>query len=341
MPAGGQAFRLSPGLHLAGLPECRKKCISLSSSVDFSAEFRYALKKRITIMRFPLLLNFLAVLALSICPGSRTSAADERPLSVAVTPVLIEKNVEVNDRLIRYIGEKMNMQIRTVQRKTYQEINDLMRQKEVDIAFICSLSYIVGKEKAGMELLVVPKTKGQPLYYSYVIVAKGGLARSIEDLRGQLYAYPDPLSNSGYLYPRYRLAKAGYNPDEFFTKWIITQSHSASIEAVNDGFVQGASVDSYIYDLMSILNPELTNNTKIIETSPAFGFPPVVIRKSLPEDMKKKLRTVFLQMEKDRVGGKILQDMLLDGFMQSDDSLFDSVRKMYLFMNNRSSGAPQ
>jgi phosphonate transport system substrate-binding protein len=174
-----------------------------------------------------------------------------------------------------------------------------------------------------------------------VIAAREGLSRSMEDLTGQLYAYPDPLSNSGYLYPRYRLTKAGHNPDEFFGKWIRTNSHSASIEAVNDGFVQGASVDSYIYDLMNILNPEMTVNTKILETSPAFGFPPVVMRKDLPEDVKKKLKIVFLQMEKDPAGEKILRGMLLDGFAQSDDSLFDSVRKMYLFMNKRTAGAPQ
>jgi phosphonate transport system substrate-binding protein len=266
------------------------------------------------------------------------AAAAEQHLIAAVTPVLIEKNVEINERLISYISKKIGVPIRIVQRKTYQEINDLIRQKEVDIAFVCSLSYIIGKEKSGMELLVIPKTKGRPQYYSYVIVSRAGLAKSIEDLKGLLYAYPDPLSNSGFLYPRYRLSKAGYNPDEFFRKWIRTNSHSASIEAVNDGFVQGASVDSYIYDLMSILNPELISNTKIIETSPPFGFPPVVVRKDLPGDVKEKLRTALLQMEEDPAGKKILQTMLLEGFVKGDDSLFDSVRKMHLHMGKRSAG---
>jgi phosphonate transport system substrate-binding protein len=174
-----------------------------------------------------------------------------------------------------------------------------------------------------------------------VIVASKSLAKSIEDLKGQLYAYPDPLSNSGFLYPRYRLARAEYNPDEFFRKWIRTNSHSASIEAVNDGFVHGASVDSYIYDLMSILNPELTVNTRIIEISPAFGFPPVVVRKNLSEDVKKKLRAVFLQMDADPAGREILQGMLLEGFVPGDDSLFDSVRKMHTFMNKRSASVSQ
>jgi len=286
-----------------------------------------------------MILLFLLTLPVFQAECSITVEADQ--LSVAVTPVLIERSIDVNERLIRYIGEKMHMPIRIVQRKSYQEINDLMRKREVDIAFICSLSYIVGKETSGMELLVLPKSQGQPLYHSYVIVSRSSYAKSIEDLKGQLYAYPDPLSNSGFLYPRYRLAKAGYDPDGFFKKWIITHSHSSSIEAVNDGFVQGASVDSYIYDVMSILNPELTKNTKIIETSPAFGFPPVVVRKGLPDEVKRRLRMVFLQMDKDPVGQKVLQGMLLDGFVQGDDSLFDSVRKMHVFMNKGPSKVAQ
>lgn len=260
------------------------------------------------------------------------AAAAEQELKVAITPVLVERNVEINERLIDFIGQKIGRPIRIVQRKTYQEINDLVRQGQVDIAFVCSLPYIIGKERAGMELLAVPKTKGKPLYYSYVIVPVDSLAKSIEDLKGKLYAYPDQLSNSGYLYPRYRLAKSGHSPDRFFTRWVRTHSHTESIEAVSDGFVDGASVDSYIYDLMSVLRPELTSKTKIIEVSPAFGFPPVVMRGDLPPALKAKLVSVFVSLENDSEGRKILGDMLLDGFAKGDDRLFDPVREMYQHM---------
>lgn len=273
---------------------------------------------------------FLAVFLSAALPLAYPAASPaEQSLRVAITPVLVERNVELNERLIGYIGEKMNMPITIVQRKSYQEINDLIRQKKVDVAFVCSLPYILGKSRSGMELLVVPITKGKPLYYSYAIVARDSLAKSIEDLRGKLYAYPDPLSNSGYLYPRYRLIRAGFSPDDFFNKWIQTHSHTASIEAVSDGFVDGANVDSYIYDLMSILRPALTEKTKIIERSPPFGFPPVVVRSDLPAEMKRKLKALFLTLHEDARGNAILLDMHLDGFVNGDDSLFDPVRKMY------------
>lgn len=280
--------------------------------------------------------SFFLPVILTICSYllSNSAMAMEQPLKVAITPVLVERNVEMNKKLIEYIGEKIKMPINIVQRKTYQEINDLIEQRQVDIAFVCTLPYVIGKEKFGMELLAVPKTKGKPYYYSYVIVPKDSPAKSIKDLKGKLYAYPDPLSNSGYLFPRYRLAKAGYSPDEYFRKWVQTYSHTASIEAVGDGFVDGASVDSYIYDLMGILHPELTGKTKIIEVSPPFGFTPVGVRKNLPSDLKRKLRSVLLDMDKDPAGKNILKGMLLDGFVKGDDSLFDTVRRMHHYMNS-------
>lgn len=286
--------------------------------------------RRIIITSLCLALFFTAYLCL---PYSSASAV-EHPLKVAITPVLVERNVDMNKRLIEYIGRKAGVPVDIVQRKTYQEVFDLIEQRQVDIAFVCTVPYIIGKEKFGMGLLAVPKADGKPLYYSYVIVPKDSPAKSIEDLKGKLYAYSDQLSNSGYLYPRYRLAKAGYSPKHFFRKWVLTYSHTASIEAVSSGLVDGASVDSYIYNLISFMHPELTSKTRIIEVSPPFGFTPVVVRANFPPKLKSRIRSALVDMEKDPEGKKILRELHLDGFVAGNDTLFDSVRVMYRFMNS-------
>lgn len=288
------------------------------------------------VIAFPAVITFL----LFIPEPARSTTTDS--LRVAITPVLVEKNIELNKRLIEYIGKRIRMPVTIVQRKTYQEINDLIERSQVDVAFVCTLSYVIGKEKFGMEIISVPMTRGEPYYYSYVIVPQNSRAKLIDDLKGKLYAYPDPMSNSGYLYPRFRLAKAGYSPDIFFKKWVRTYSHTAAIEAVSDGLVDGASVDSYIYDLMRIQRPDLTSRTKIIEISPPFGFPPVVVRKNLPVQIKNELKTILLGMDKDPAGAKILQDMLLDRFVEGNDSLYDNIRSMLHYMNkHRFSQVPQ
>jgi phosphonate transport system substrate-binding protein len=274
----------------------------------------------------------LTVLLVSVVPSpvaGAESPSDERPLRVAITPVLVERNVELNQRLVAYVAEKMKRPMTIVHRKSYQEVNELIKQKKVDVAFVCSLPYILGKEGAGMELLAVAQRNGRPEYHSYLIVPRDSAARSLDDLRGGLYAYPDPLSNSGYLYPRHRLMQAGFSPERFFRKWIRSHSHSGSIEAVSDGFVDGASVDSYVYDLLAVLRPELTGKTRILEISPPFAFPPVVVRADLPPDTKRRLRHLFLTIHEDPIGAAILRDLLLDGFVNPDDSLFDSIRSMY------------
>lgn len=282
-----------------------------------------------------MMITFLAVAGLLLSVPESARSDHHNILRVAITPVLVERNVEINKRLIEYIGEKVKYPVHVIQRRTYQEVNDLLEQKMVDIAFVCSLPYVSGKEQFGMEILVTPVTDGKPYYYSYTVIQKESSARSIKDLKGKIYAYPDPLSNSGYLYPRYKLAREGYSPEHFFRRWVRTYSHTASIEAVNDGLVDGASVDSYIYDLTRILNPKLTANTKVIEISPPFGFPPVVIRKNMPSTLKEGLRNILLEMDTDPEGGKILKALQLDRFIKPDESLYDSVREMHRYMNTR------
>ncbi len=283
--------------------------------------------------RFPMVVICVSAVLLLFSSPCSVHADNHNMLRVAITPVLVERNVEINKKLIEYIGVKIGSPMHIIQRRTYQEVNDLLEQKMVDIAFVCSLPYISGKEQFGMEILVAPVTDGKPYYYSYTIVPKDSTAKSMKDLKGKLYAYPDPLSNSGYLYPRYKLSRDGYLPEQYFKRWVRTYSHTASIEAVNDGLVDGASVDSYIYDLMQIINQKLTANTKIIEISPPFGFPPVVVRKNLSADLKERLRGILTGMDRDEEGAKILKALLLDKFVLPDESLYESVREMYLYMN--------
>lgn len=44
-----------------------------------------------------------------------------------------------------YLQKKVGRPIELIQRQSYQEINDLVRDNGVDVAFICSGAYVPGK----------------------------------------------------------------------------------------------------------------------------------------------------------------------------------------------------
>jgi phosphonate transport system substrate-binding protein len=273
--------------------------------------------------------SLLMLAGLMAAFGVVARGADVEPrVRIAITPVLVEHYLEVNRQLIAYVGEKLGQPTDLVQRRSYKEISDLLEKGEVDVAFVCGRPYVLDHDRFGLELLAAPLVYDQPIYYSYVIVPRDSPVQRFEELRGKRYAFSDPLSNSGHLVPVYMLARMGETPERFFTRSIFTYSHSANVEAVAVKFVDGASVDSYVYDYLAATNPRLTAKTRIIERSPPHGITPVVVRADLPAAAKARIRTVLLDMDQDPRGRDILRQLMIRRFVAVPDQLFDSIRQM-------------
>lgn len=171
------------------------------------------------------------------------------PLKIAVSAMVSpEETFVYYEDLLDYISERTGRPVELVQRKTCVEVNELLELQELDAVFVSTGAYIDGHEKFGMELLVAPVVNGEPYYYSYIIVPDDSNATNLEDLRGKNFAFTNPMSNTGKLSPTYMLALINETPDSFFSEYIFTHSHDASIEAVAKGLVDGASVDSQIWD---------------------------------------------------------------------------------------------
>lgn len=246
-----------------------------------------------------------------------------------ITPA---KSLIFYEDIFDYIGRKLGRSVEMVQRKTYAETNFLIKEGRIDAAFVCSRPYVEGHRDFGMELLCVPVCSGKTEYCSYFIVHKDSPIQSLEELRGKVFAFSDPLSNTGTLIPTYTLAKMGERPELFFSNYIFTYSHDNSILSVADKFVDGAAVDSLIWEYLNAQEPELTGRTRVFYKSPLCGIPPVVVSPGIDDKLKEKLRTAFLNMHNDRRGREILQRVLIDRFVVIEDGAYESIRRMEEFM---------
>lgn len=238
-------------------------------------------------------------------------------------------------QFLDYIGEKLGRGVDFVNRENYAEINALVRSGKVDVAFVCGGPYVDGHDAFGMELLAAPQAYNGTVYYSYIIVPADSPVKNFQDLRGKSFAFTDPLSNSGKLVPTYMLARAGQTPKSFFSKVVYMGSHDKSIKAVAEKLVDGAAVDSLIWEYDNLKSPEFTAKTRIIEKSPPYGIPPVVVRPGMDPQLKEKIRAVFLNAHKDAKGRDILKHMMIDKFVLLDDRAYDSIREMKSFMDQQ------
>ena len=230
--------------------------------------------------------------------------------------------------LLELIASRVGRRAVFSQRRTYAEINELVRNHQVDIAFVCSGPYVTGHEQFGMELLVAPVVKGQQVYHSYFIVHHKNPITRFEELRGKRFAFTDPHSNTGYLVPTYLLSQQEETPATFFSETFYTNSHDNSIRAVAEGLTEGAAVDSLIWEFMDSVNPELTSQTKIIAKSPPYGIPPVVIHPGLNLELKQGLKGAFLSIHRDAEARQLLSQIQIERFEEVANSNYDSVRDM-------------
>ncbi|RJR51694.1 MAG: phosphate/phosphite/phosphonate ABC transporter substrate-binding protein [Desulfobacteraceae bacterium] len=244
------------------------------------------------------------------------------PLRVAVAAIVSPKETFSSYRdLLTYIGHKVGKETEFIQRKTYREVNELLGMGRIDIAFICSGPYAAGRKQYALELLAVPQVQGAHDYRSYLIV-KNRAFRSMEDLKGRVFAFTDPESNTGKLVPSYWLSQIGERPESFFGRLIYTYSHDNSIRAVARGLVDGAAVDSLIWEYYRRRSPGLADSTRVIRQSEPYPVPPVVASRVLGREEREEISRALVSMHMDPEGRRILDNLGFDRFIHPPEDWF-------------------
>jgi len=260
-------------------------------------------------------------------PLSPEGTGQVAPLRVAVAAILSpEGNIESYGALADYLGLKLDRPVEIVQRRTYQEINDLLEDGSVDVGFVCTSAYVRGHDEFGLRLLAAPQIAGETVYHSELIVRTDSEAESIADLRGVVFAFTDPISTTGRVYPTFLVEQIGETPEAFFDRTFFTYSHEGAISAVVDEVADAANVDSLVLDFVLARDPDLP--IKVIDRSPAFKIPPAVASPSLSPRQTAEIEELLLSIAEDPAAAQVLAALGIDRFVAVGDAEYDGVRDL-------------
>ncbi len=242
----------------------------------------------------------------------------------ALTPVFLDNDADVISALQSALSEGMGRDIDLVQRRTYQEITGALLDGSVDAAWTCGYPFL--QHESELSLLGVPVWNGHPQYQSYLIAAADDPAQDLGGLRGGTHAFSDPDSNSGFLVTASDLAGLGESPETFFSRTIFTFGHRNVVRAVAGGLTRSGSVDGYVWEVLSKVEPELTARTRIIARSEWLGFPPFVARADRSRDpVVEACASALLGLSETQSGRAVLALLFLDGVVRAEPSLFDGI----------------
>jgi phosphonate transport system substrate-binding protein len=264
--------------------------------------------------------------ALSMAPWTVGARAQGERLRIGLTAVILADQTAFLARWADYLSERLKARVGFVTRDEYQPLHDMLGNGQVDALWTCGYPYV--RFQSQLRLLAVPLYQGQPTYQSYLIRSAGDTSiRGWADLRGKVFAYSDPLSNSGWLVAQGQFAAAGVAPREL-RRAFFAHGHRNVAEAVAAGLANAGSIDGYVWETMKRQGMGAVAQTEVIWKSPWHGFPPIVAPLGAGHLRIDALQRSLLEMHRDEAGQALLGALNLDGFMAGSPGLFDSIRRL-------------
>ncbi len=183
----------------------------------------------------------------------------------------------------------------------------------IDLAWLGASGYAktwLSDPDAVEPVLVKVNVDGGYGYHSIGFARKDSKIASLADMKGKVFGFGDPNSTSGYLIPSIEIPEAGMSmdPGTYFSEVKFTGGHEQTIIAVKngdidggvtwadglgnweDGFNSGAlrkAVDAGLIDM---------NNLVEIWRSRPIPEGPIVLRKSLPNDVKVQMTALMASL---------------------------------------------
>ena len=201
-----------------------------------------------------------------------------------------------NQALIDALHASLGMEIKPFVATDYNGVIEALRAKKLDVALLGPFSYVLAASIAEVDPIAIPETQKQgPSYHALIIARKDRNIRSLVDLKGKTFAFVDPSSTSGHLFPKSAMLRAGLNPDKDM-RAIFAGSHDASAIAVQNGKVDAAAVADGLFQAAVARGVINADEVMIVWTSEPIPGAPVVIRRDLPEPLKQRIRAAFAAM---------------------------------------------
>lgn len=280
--------------------------------------------------------NIFIVLLLFLtgCTSSKEIGSVENPIKFYLVPAQDLLGLQTTGKALqKYLETELKLSVHVELPPSYIAVVEAFGSKRADVAILNTAGYILAKQKYE----VVPRLKlvnrGRDEYFGQIIAHKDG-PKSVKELNGKTFAFVDPVSTSGYLFPLHTLVESHIKLKDK----IFAGSHDAVVTAVYQKKVDAGATfytppdtDGTPKDARWILRkqyPDVFEKIKILQMVGPIPNDPLVFRKDLPEELKTKIAEALKKYLTTDEGKKVMMDMYhVTDFKEAKDSDYDIVRK--------------
>jgi phosphonate transport system substrate-binding protein len=238
------------------------------------------------------------------------------------------------------LGQALNCNVELNITTNYTAEIEAMRNDKLDIAEFGPLAYVFAQKLAKAELVATfSDTQGNPSTYTASIVTwPGSGITDLSQINGHSFAYSDPASASGHLYPAYGLKSNGIDPDSGIQP-VYAGSHTSSFEALRNHKVDAGELNSDQIAAATLAGTYAPEDFVTLWQSAPIPQDPITVRGNLPSQYKEKIKSVLLAFDFSTLPPDVQKmfnaDVSMTGnhLVADDDSYFDEIRSLVSILN--------
>lgn len=297
--------------------------------------------------RGALAVSVAALLVLSACGGGAPTTAPtaaptagktprvgsfDRPIVFAFTPSQdIQRVTASGNAIASALASATGLKWKVSVPTSYAAQIESMCAGQSDIAAIAPLQMTLLLDKGcGTPILSALRADENKqlstTYKSQILVRSDSGISSLADLKGKKFAFTDPISASGYLFPTLLIKqKTGQDPKTFFASTVFAGGHDKAALAVYTGGVDAAA--TFIDVRTSAGMPaDILQKTKVIDTAGPIPNDGVAYAKTFPQELVTKVADALIAYCAGD-GKKACKDLFAwDGLQKVDAKFYDPVR---------------
>ena len=272
-------------------------------------------------------------------PAAGELGSAQKPIKMAFVPSSQTQRIltgakPIADQLTQITGYQFEISVPT----SYAAVIEAMGSDKADVAWFAPFAYVLANQKYNAQVILSTIRNNATTYTSIFITADPSV-KTLQDLKGKKFAFVDPASASGYVYPLAALKAQGIDPDKFFSEKVFAGGHDKVVQAVYGGNVSGGAVfggppnpftglPTDARSLIAGTSKDVFDKVRVIGETSDIPNDTVSVSGTLPAEVRDRIRDGLLVVASTENGQKNLFNLYqIDGLVPVNDAFYDPVRQ--------------
>jgi phosphonate transport system substrate-binding protein len=246
-------------------------------------------------------LAVIALLGLLIMLGTRGAEAGEIPPTLRMSAIPDENPTElmrIYAPFAEYLQREIGIPVQFTPVVDYAATVEGMAANKLDLVWFGGLTHVQARIRTNNTAYAIAMREEDLKFKSVFITNPQANIKSLEGLKGKIFAFGSAGSTSGHTMPRYFLLKAGIVPEQDFSKFSYSGAHDATALWVQSARVDAGALNMSVWEKLV--------DTKKVDTAQVFVFwttPPYVdynwtVRGDLDKGLAEKIKQAFLKLDR-------------------------------------------